>query len=207
MYKILKHPLVDVKLSRMRNKNTDSRDFRSNLIELSQFMTYEVMKNVKTKSFEIETPIAKTTGYRFANDIVFVPILRAGIGMADGFKSMVPQASIGFIGLYKDEKTFKPVEYYCKLPENTKNADVFILDPMLGTGNSAAKAIEMIKSKYHPKSITMVCIVSVKEGLDVIEKAHPDVMIYTCSVDQKLNDNKYIVPGLGDAGDRIFGTK
>ena len=207
MHKEINHPLIKVKLSRMRNKNTDSRDFRSNLIELSQFMAFEVMKNIKLKSFKIETPVSKTIGYKFANNVVLVPILRAGLGMVDGFKNMIPQASIGFIGLYRDEKTFKPVEYYCKMPECMNGSNVFILDPMLATGNSIVKAIDIIKKRYKPKNISVVCIVSVMTGIKLIEKKHPNVFIYTCSIDKKLNKKKYIIPGLGDAGDRIFGTK
>lgn len=206
MFKILEHPLIKVKLSRMRNVDTDSRDFRSNLVELSQFMAYEVTKDFETKQFPIKTPLKQTKGYKLKDQIVLVPILRAGLGMVDGFKNMIPAAPIGFIGLYRNEKTLKPVQYYCKMPDSIKRAQVILLDPMLATGHSAAEAITIIK-KYKPKRIKFVCIVSCPEGVNVITKAHPDVEIYTSSLDEKLNKKGYIEPGLGDAGDRIYGTK
>lgn len=206
MFKILEHPLIKVKLSRMRNVDTDSRDFRSNLVELSQFMAYEVTKDFETKQFPIKTPLKQTKGYKLKDQIVLVPILRAGLGMVDGFKNMIPAASIGFIGLYRNEKTLKPVQYYCKMPDSIKGAQVILLDPMLATGHSAAEAITIIK-KYKPKRIKFVCIISCPEGVNVITKAHPDVEIYTASLDEKLNKKGYIEPGLGDAGDRIYGTK
>lgn len=206
MFKILEHPLIKVKLSRMRNVDTDSRDFRSNLVELSQFMAYEVTKDFETKQFPIKTPLKQTKGYKLKDQIVLVPILRAGLGMVDGFKNMIPAAPIGFIGLYRNEKTLKPVQYYCKMPDSIKGAQVILLDPMLATGHSAAEAITIIK-KYKPKRIKFVCIVSCPEGVNVITKTHPDVEIYTASLDEKLNKKGYIEPGLGDAGDRIYGTK
>ncbi len=206
MFKILEHPLIKVKLSRMRNVDTDSRDFRSNLVELSQFMAYEVTKDFETKQFPIKTPLKQTKGYKLKDQIVLVPILRAGLGMVDGFKNMIPAAPIGFIGLYRNKKTLKPVQYYCKMPDSIKGAQVILLDPMLATGHSAAEAITIIK-KYKPKRIKFVCIVSCPEGVNVITKAHPDVEIYTASLDEKLNKKGYIEPGLGDAGDRIYGTK
>ena len=206
MFKILEHSLIKVKLSRMRNVDTDSRDFRSNLVELSQFMAYEVTKDFETKQFPIKTPLKQTKGYKLKDQIVLVPILRAGLGMVDGFKNMIPAAPIGFIGLYRNEKTLKPVQYYCKMPDSIKGAQVILLDPMLATGHSAAEAITIIK-KYKPKRIKFVCIVSCPEGVNVITKAHPDVEIYTASLDEKLNKKGYIEPGLGDAGDRIYGTK
>lgn len=206
MYKIINHPLIKMKLSRMRDKNTNSRDFRAYLQELSQLMTYEVTKNLKVVSYEIETPITKTLGYKLTTPIVLVPILRAGLGMVDGFKLMMPQAAIGHIGLYRDEKTKKPVEYYCKMPARIKGADVIILDPMLATGHSIVKAIQMIK-KFKPKSICCACVVAAPEGLKVIEKYDNKIPVFICAVDKKLDKNSYITPGLGDAGDRIFGTK
>ncbi|MDE6476771.1 MAG: uracil phosphoribosyltransferase [Mycoplasmoidaceae bacterium] len=206
MYTVINHPIIKTKLSRMRNKNTDSRDFRLNLTELAQFMAYEVTKDLNTTSINIETPLAKTKGFKLKDNIVLVPILRAGLGMVDGFKNMIPEAPVGFIGLYRNEETLKPVQYYCKMPDCIKGSNVLLLDPMLATGHSGAAAIEIIKT-YKPKSIKFVSILSAPEGIKVIEKAHPDVMIYTSSVDKKLNEKGYIVPGLGDAGDRIFGTK
>lgn len=206
MHTIVNHPIVKVKLSRMRNKNTDSRDFRSNLLELSQFMAYEATKDYQLISFDIESPIAKTKGFKLKENICLIPILRAGLGMVDGFKEMIPAANIGHIGLYRDEKKQIPIEYYCKLPENISQSNVIILDPMLATGHSANEAIKIIK-KYHPKSIKFVCIVSCPEGIEFLEKSHQDVEIYTASIDEKLSKDKYIIPGLGDAGDRLFGTK
>ena len=206
MYKIVEHPLIKIKLSRMRNKHTDSRDFRSNLLELSQFMSFEVTKDLKLTTFEIETPLAKTNGYKLETPVVLVPILRAGLGMVDGFKLMCPQASIGHIGLYRDEKTLNPVQYYCKMPKKIAGADVIVLDPMLATGLSTIKAIDIIKT-YKPKSIRVACVISAPEGLKALKEYDDSIQIFTCAVDEKLDENSYIVPGLGDAGDRIFGTK
>jgi uracil phosphoribosyltransferase len=190
----------------MRNKDTDSKAFRSNLVELSELMAYEVTKNYHIISFPIKTPLGPASGCKMKEKIVLVPILRAGLGMVDGFKSIIPQAPIGFVGLYRDEKTLQPIEYYCKMPESINGTNIIVLDPMLATGHSASKAIFVLK-KYHPKSIKLVSIVAVKEGIDEIQKYHKDVDIYVASIDKKLNRNGYIVPGLGDAGDRIFGTK
>ena len=206
MYKIVEHPLIKIKLSRMRNKHTDSRDFRSNLLELSQFMSFEVTKDLKLTTFEIETPLAKTNGYKLETPVVLVPILRAGLGMVDGFKLMCPQASIGHIGLYRDEKTLNPVQYYCKMPKKIAGADVIILDPMLATGLSTIKAIDIIKT-YKPKSIRVACVISAPEGLKALKEYDDSIQVFTCAVDEKLDENSYIIPGLGDAGDRIFGTK
>jgi uracil phosphoribosyltransferase len=206
MYKIVEHPLIKIKLSRMRNKHTDSRDFRSNLLELSQFMSFEVTKDLKLTTFEIETPLAKTNGYKLETPVVLVPILRAGLGMVDGFKLMCPQASIGHIGLYRDEKTLNPVQYYCKMPKKIAGADVIVLDPMLATGLSTIKAIDIIKT-YKPKSIRVACVISAPEGLKALKEYDDSIQVFTCAVDEKLDENSYIIPGLGDAGDRIFGTK
>lgn len=203
---IINHPIIRVKLSRMRNKNTDSRDFKSNLLELSQLMAYESTKHVETIEFNIQTPIAPTIGYKLKDNIVLVPILRAGLGMLDGFKNIIPSAPVGFIGLYRNEQTLKPVEYYCKMPNSIKNSHVLLIDPMLATGNSSSEAITIIK-KYKPKSITLVSLLAVKEGVNTIHKLHPNIHIFTCAMDKQLDKNGYIIPGLGDAGDRIFGTK
>ncbi|MDE7112313.1 MAG: uracil phosphoribosyltransferase, partial [Malacoplasma sp.] len=200
------HPLIKDKLTRMRKKETESTKFRDNLKEITQLMAYEVTKNFTLDRIEIETPITKMLGYKLKEKIVLIPILRAGLGMVDGLKDLIPTASIGHIGIYRDESTSKPEEYYCKMPQNLKNGNAIILDPMLATGGSASKAIEIIK-KYEPKSISLICLVAAPEGLKVIESNHKDVNIYIAQLDEKLNDKFYIVPGLGDAGDRIFGTK
>jgi uracil phosphoribosyltransferase len=202
----INHPIIKVKLSKLRNKEVDSKLFRLTLIELTQLMAYEVTKNYPTSPINIKTPLAPATGHKMKDKIVLVPILRAGLGMVEGFKAIIPEAPVGFIGLYRNEKTLQPVEYYCKMPLSIKNANVIILDPMLATGHSAAKAISIIK-KYKPKSIKLVSIVSAKEGINVVTKQHSDIDIYVAVVDAKLNNHGYIVPGLGDAGDRIFGTK
>lgn len=203
---IFDHPLIKDKLTRMRNYKTESSKFRSSLKEITMLMAYVVTKKFPLKRIEIETPIAKTTGYKLKDKIVLVPILRAGLGMVDGLKDLIPTANIGHIGLYRDETTMQPNKYYCKLPDNIKDSNVIILDPMLATGNSAAAAIEMIKP-YEPKSISFLCLVAAPEGLDALNKKFSDINIYIGALDEKLNSNCYIVPGLGDAGDRIFGTK
>lgn len=203
---IFDHPLIKDKLTRMRKIQTESTKFRDNLKEITQLMAYEVTKKFDLDRIEIETPITKTLGYKLKDKIVLIPILRAGLGMVDGLKDLMPTASIGHIGIYRDEETAQPKEYYCKMPENLKNGNAIILDPMLATGGSASKAIDIIK-KYNPKSISLICLVAAPEGLKVIENNHKDIDIYIASLDEKLNDKYYIVPGLGDAGDRIFGTK
>lgn len=206
MLYLIDHPIVKVKLSKLRNKDVDSQLFHATLLEMTQLIAYEVTKNYSITNINIKTPLAPTTGYKMKDSIVLVAILRAGLGMVDGFKSIIPEAPVGFIGLYRNEKTLYPVEYYCKMPESIKNANVIILDPMLATGHSAEKGISIIK-KYYPKSIKLVSIVSAKQGINVVQSAHPDVDIYVATIDNKLNNHGYIVPGLGDAGDRIFGTK
>lgn len=206
MYKIIDHPLVKDKLTKIRDKNTKSKDFRDLLKELIALMMYEVAKSYPLKKVSIETPISKTIGYKLKNDLVLVPILRAGLGMVDGISQIVPDAKIGHIGLYRNEETLQPIEYYSKLPKNISQADVLILDPMLATGHSLNKAIEILK-KTKPKSIRYVGLVASPQGIKTIQKLHPDVDIFLASVDKKLNDKGYITPGLGDAGDRLFGTK
>jgi len=204
--KLIKHPVIEHQLTLMRSKESNSQLFRACLKTLAQFMAYEVTKNLKTKDWPIVTPIAATTGKKLDEAIVLVPILRAGLGIVDSFRDMIPTARIGHIGLYRDEKTHKPVKYYCKMPSTIKGSTVILLDPMLATGHSAADAITIIK-KYKPRRIKFVSIVSCPEGVSYVEKKHPDVECYTASIDKSLNADKYIVPGLGDAGDRIFGTK
>lgn len=207
MHKIINHPLIKDKLTRMRKVSTGSTVFRTNLEELTQLMVYEATKDLELNEIEIETPVVKVAkGYKLKNKICLIPILRAGIGMVDGVKSLIPTATIGHIGLYRNEQTLKPVEYFKKFPKNISESDVIILDPMLATGGSVVEAVNIIK-KYNPKSIKFVCIVAAPEGLKYVQEVHPEVDVYIAALDDKLNENGYITPGLGDAGDRIFGTK
>ena len=204
---ILKHPLVEHKVSILRKKDTSTKEFRELISELATMLCVEALKDAKLEDIEIETPITKTTGKVLdENNYAFVPILRAGMGMVDGILSLLPNAKIGHIGLYRNEETLEPVEYFCKLPKNIENKTVIILDPMLATGGSGSAAIDMIK-KRGVKHIKFLSIISAPEGLERIKKDHPDVEIYSAYRDSHLNDAGYIVPGLGDAGDRIFGTK
>ena len=204
---IFDHPLIQHKLSILRDKNMSSKDFRELVSEIAMLMCYEVTRDLPLEEVEIETPICKTTVKHLAGKkLAIIPILRAGLGMVDGIRSLIPSARIGHIGLYRDETTLKPVEYYCKLPKDIANRDVIVVDPMLATGGSGIDAVSQIKLR-HPKSIKFVCIIAAPEGIEAFSKAHPDVSIYCAALDEKLNDNGYIIPGLGDAGDRIFGTK
>ena len=204
---IINHPLIQHKLSIMRDKNTGSKDFKELLNEIAMLMCFEFSRDLELEDYEIETPICKTTGKRIAGEkLAIVPVLRAGLGMVQGILNLIPVAKVGHIGLYRDEKTHKAVEYYCKLPEDIENMRVLITDPMLATGGSACDAITMIK-KRGCKHIRLMCLVAAPDGIKAVEEAHPDVKIYVAAVDEKLNENAYIVPGLGDAGDRIFGTK
>ncbi|HJJ32027.1 MAG TPA: uracil phosphoribosyltransferase [Methanocorpusculum sp.] len=204
---VVNHPLIQHKLTRMRDKNTGTMDFRQLLHELSMLMGYEVTRDFQTKEIEIETPIQKMKSPIMADDdVVIVPILRAGLGMTDGLLDLMPMAKIGHIGLYRDETTHQPVEYYCKIPEEAKESNVIVVDPMLATGGSASAAIQFLKDR-NCKHIRLMCLVAAPAGIEVMQKEHPDVDIYVAAVDQGLNENCYIVPGLGDAGDRIFGTK
>jgi uracil phosphoribosyltransferase len=204
---LIDHPLVQHKLSLMRNKEASTNSFRRLLNELSTLMTYEVTRDVPMQEVEVETPLEKTrTRVIDGKKLVFVSILRAGTGILDGMLSVVPGARVGHIGLYRDPKTLMAVEYYFKMPQGMENRDVIIVDPMLATGNSAVAAVERIK-ELSPKSIKFVCLLTCPEGIAALHKAHPDVPIYTAAIDRQLNDHGYILPGLGDAGDRIFGTK
>jgi len=203
--KIVKHPLILQKLTIMRNKKTDNKLFRELLNELSALMAYEITRDVKLCTNEIETPLGKTIGYKLAKPIAIVPILRAGLIMADGILNLIPMASVGHIGIYRDEKTLRPVEYFCKLPKNINKALTLVIDPMLATEHSAAKSIEIIKERGGA-DIKFVCLISCPEGFKVFNKEHPDIDVYTAFIDEKLNKKGYIVPGLGDAGDRLFGT-
>ncbi len=200
------HPLIQHKLSIIRNKFTDTKTFRENVNEIGSLVTFEVTRDLKTKSVQIETPVAKTTCDVLAKEVVIVPILRAGLGMVDGIHNVIPTAKIGHIGLYRDEETLEPHEYYLKFPKEIVDATVLVVDPMLATGGSAIAAITRVK-KTGAKDIRFVGIVGCPEGVETLQKAHPDVDIYLVSIDEKLNDVGYIVPGLGDCGDRLFGTK
>ena len=204
---ITNHPLIQHKLSILRDKNTSSKDFRSLVSEIETLECYEATRDLPVQEVEIETPICKCIAHNLeGKKLAFVPILRAGLGMVDGVLSLVPSARVGHIGLYRDPETLKPVEYYCKLPVDISERDVIVLDPMLATGGSAIDAISLIKER-NPKSIKFMGIIAAPEGLAALQKAHPDVDIYCAALDDKLNEHCYIVPGLGDAGDRIFGTK
>jgi len=203
---VIDHPLIQHKLTIMRQKGTSSGEFRTLLKEITLLMGYELTRDLPLEDFEIETPLEKTVGKRVAGKkLGIVPILRAGFGMVDGFLDLVPSARVGVIGLYRDPVTAKPIEYYCKLPDVT-NRDFILLDPMLATGGSALAAIDMMK-EHGVQNIKFMCLVAAPEGVEVVNKAHPDVPIYTAALDRQLNEKKYILPGLGDAGDRIFGTK
>ena len=208
MYTVVKHPLIDVKLSIMRDENTKSKEFRESLNEIASFMCFEVFKDLETYDSDetYNTPTGITMHRKKLKDkIIIAPILRAGIGLCDGIKNMVPTARIGHIGMYRNEETLKPVEYYFKLPVVT-NPLFVIVDPMLATGGSAIAAIDACKKRGY-NNIRLMCLVGVPEGIKAVEEAHPDVHVYLAAVDEKLNDKGYIIPGLGDAGDRIFGTK
>ncbi|MCF0217503.1 MAG: uracil phosphoribosyltransferase [Malacoplasma sp.] len=203
---IFNHPLIKDKLTRIRKIETESTKFRDNVKEIAQLMTYEVTKHLSLMNINIETPITKTTGFKLADKIVLIPILRAGLGMVDGLKELIPSASIGHIGIFRNEQTALPQEYYCKMPQTLHNGIAIILDPMLATGGSINKAVDVIKT-YKPKEINLICLVAAPEGLKKVEEKHPDANIFVAALDEHLNENYYIVPGLGDAGDRLFGTK
>ncbi len=206
MLTVLEHPLITHKLSIMRDEKTGTKDFRESLDEIAELMAYEVCRDLPVKEIEVTTPIAKTKGVQISKEVVIVPILRAGIGLLDGIRRLVPTAKVGFIGLYRDEETLQPVEYFAKFPKALEDAVVLVVDPMLATGGSAVDAIKLVKDRG-AKNIKLVCLVGAPEGVKAMEENHPDVDIYLAALDEKLNENGYIVPGLGDAGDRIFGTK
>ena len=206
MLEVLNHPLITHKLTQMRKATTGTKDFRENLDEIAELMAYEVCRDLPTRPVDIETPMGPCTTYELSKEVVIVPILRAGIGLLDGIRRLVPTAKVGFIGLYRDEETLEPHEYFAKFPKDLDQAVVMVVDPMLATGGSAVAALDMIKQRG-AKNIKLVCLVGVPEGVRAVQKAHPDVDIYLAAMDEKLNEIGYIVPGLGDAGDRIFGTK
>ena len=202
---LIEHPCVQHKLAIVRNAETGHKRFRELSREITQFICYEALKNVKTKEVEVETPVATATCRMIDTDLVVVPILRAGVGMLDGILELVPTARVGFVGLYRDEETKQPVTYYERFPPQIKGGTCIIIDPMLATGGSTAAAVELLKDNG-AENIVVICIVTCPEGIEAVETAHPDVMIYAAAIDERLNDKKYIVPGLGDAGDRLFGT-
>ena len=204
---VLDHPVIKHKISIIRDKRTGGNEFRSLVTEIAMILAYEATKDLSLEEYEVETPIAKTTGYRLAGKKqAIVPILRAGLGMVDGVLEVLPAAKIGHIGMYRNEETLKPVEYYCKLPKDIGNRNILVVDPMVATGGSVNDAIERLKERGC-KSIKLLCIIAAPEGIKSIQEKHDDVDIYIAQLDEHLNENGYIVPGLGDAGDRLFGTK
>ncbi len=204
---VMDHPLIKHKLTYIRDKNTGSKEFKELVSEVSMLMGYEVTRDMELEEIEIETPITKMKSQVIAGKKVgLVPILRAGLGMVDGMLNLLPAAKVGHIGLYRDPETFKPVEYYCKLPTDIEERKLIVLDPMLATGGSASAAIQFLKDRG-ASNIKLVCLIAAPEGLKAVQDAHPDVDIYLANIDEKLNSDAYIVPGLGDAGDRLFGTK
>ena len=204
---ILNHPMIEHKISILRSKTTSTKEFRELISEIATILCLETLKDAPLKEIEVETPITKTKGHIIdENAYAFVPILRAGLGMVDGVLTLMPNAKIGHIGLYRNEETLEPVEYYCKLPKHIEDKTVIVLDPMLATGGSGSAAITMLK-KRGVKKIKFLCVIAAPVGIKKIQEDHPDVTIYVAKLDEKLNDIGYIVPGLGDAGDRIFGTK
>lgn len=203
---IFNHPLIDHKLTLIRDKNTTTKEFRETLTEISMLMAFEATRELPTKEVEVQTPMALAKCRQLSEEVIIVPILRAGLGMVDGIHNLIPTAKIGHIGLYRNEETLKPEKYYAKFPENIKDAVVFVVDPMLATGGSAVAAIDIVK-ETGAKRIIYMGLVGVPEGIKTLQDAHPDVDIYLAAQDERLNEIGYIVPGLGDCGDRIFGTK
>lgn len=204
---VMDHPLIQHKIGFIRRTDTGTKDFRQTISEIAMLICYEATRDLKLDDVEIETPICSTTVKELkGKKMAIVPILRAGLGMVDGMLNMIPAAKVGHIGLYRDPETLKPVEYYCKLPADCAEREVFVVDPMLATGGSSVEAIRMLKDKGC-KNIHFMCIIAAPEGVAAMKEAHPDVDMYIGALDEKLNDHGYIVPGLGDAGDRIFGTK
>ena len=206
MLNLLKHPLITHKLTQLRRKETETKEFRETLEEIAGLIAYEITRDLPLKNITVETPMGTCATQELARDVVLIPILRAGLGMVDGISNLIPSARIGHIGMYRDHETLEPNTYYSKLPDNLADAVVMVLDPMLATGGSATAAIKFLKD-HGARTIKLVCVVGAPEGVERITKDHPDVQIYLAGLDEKLNDIGYIVPGLGDAGDRLFGTK
>lgn len=204
--KVLNHPLIDHKMSIIRDKNTDTKKFRENVNEIGGLITYEITRDLPLKEVEVETPICVTTCKQLSKDVIIVPILRAGLGMVEGIQMIIPTAKVGHIGMYRDEETLEPHEYYAKFPDEIATGTVLVVDPMLATGGSASAAIQAVK-KRGAKDIRFVGLVGCPEGVQRLNNDHPEVDIYLAAMDEKLNEVGYIVPGLGDCGDRLFGTK
>ncbi len=202
---VLDHPLIEHKLAILRNRETDNKLFRETLNELSYLVVYEITRDLALRPIRIQTPLAPCDAQQLAEQVLLVPILRAGLGMVEGILHLIPNAKVGHLGVYRDEETLRPVEYYCKLPPGAETMRVFLLDPRLATGGSLAYAITRLKEKGI-QTITVVSVIAAPEGLAALETAHPDVKIYTAMLDERLNDQGYILPGLGDCGDRLFGT-
>lgn len=204
---VMTHPLIQHKVTLIRSVDTGTKDFRQLLEEIALLMGYEITRDLPLEDAEVQTPLVKTIGKQIAGKkLGIVPILRAGLGMVNGLLELIPMAKVGHVGMYRDPETLQPVEYYCKLPSDLAERRIIVTDPMLATGGSAAAAISLLKEKG-AKDIQLMCLVAAPEGVEVVNKAHPDVRIYVAALDEKLNDHGYILPGLGDAGDRIFGTK
>ena len=201
----IEHPCVQHKLAIIRDAETGHKSFRELAKEITQFICYEALKNIRTREVKVQTPVAEAVCREIDTDLVVVPILRAGVGMLEGILELVPTARVGFVGLYRDEETKQPVTYYERFPPQIEGGTCIVIDPMLATGGSTVAAIDLLKENG-AENIVVICIVTCPEGIELVESAHPDVMIYAAAIDEKLNENKYIVPGLGDAGDRLFGT-
>lgn len=202
----INHPLIKHKLTVLRDIGTSHKKFRELIHEVTTLLAYEAFKDIELEDIKVQTPLVETKGYEIKNNLVVVPILRAGVGMLDAILDLMPTARVGYVGLYRDPETKQPVEYYHKMAENKDNPYVVVIDPMLATGGSTVACLDSLKNKGF-KKIKVICILAAPEGLEVVEKAHPDVEIVTASIDEYLDENKYIIPGLGDAGDRLFGTK
>ncbi|GBU10619.1 uracil phosphoribosyltransferase [Erysipelotrichaceae bacterium] len=204
--KVLDHPLISHKLTIIRDKRTTSKEFAETVDEIAGLMAYEITRDVRTRKINVETPLMVSQQSTLDQDIIIVPILRAGLGMVEGIRGIAPNAKIGHIGMYRDEETLEPKEYFCKLPEGLEDAYILVVDPMLATGGSASATLTLLKARG-AKKIKLVCLVGAPEGVKAVQEGHPDVDIYLAALDEKLNEDGYIVPGLGDAGDRLFGTK
>lgn len=207
-FHVMKHPLIEHKLTILRQTTTGTKDFREIVNEIARLLAYEVSRDLPLEDVEIETPIVKTTQKALAGKkVVVVPILRAGLGMVDGILDLIPAARVGHVGLYRDEETMQPVEYFVKMPSNLEERQLYVVDPMLATGGSAIAAIDSVLERgAKPENIKFICLVAAPEGVDALRKAHPNVEIFTAALDEKLNEDAYIIPGLGDAGDRLYGT-